>query len=127
MKRIISLIIAMMLVFGLTVSAHAVSFTPLGDLSGGGFYSYASGVSADGSVVVGGGVSASGGEAFRWTSGGGMAALGGLSGGGFFSTPLAYLQMALSWWVTVVPPPEGRHSAGRVGVVWQVFGTFFFL
>ena len=85
MKRIISLIIAMMLVFGLTVSAHAVSFTPLGDLSGGGFYSYASGVSADGSVVVGRGNSASGGEAFRWTSGGGMAGLGDLSGGDFYS------------------------------------------
>ena len=44
----------------------------LGDLPGGDFYSQADAVSADGSVVVGQGHSASGYEAFRWTSGGGM-------------------------------------------------------
>src|SRR5213083_1396271 len=32
---------------------HAGSFTPLGDLSGGSFYSYPIGISADGLVVVG--------------------------------------------------------------------------
>lgn len=36
-----------------SLSASAASFTPLGDLSGGSFYSVARGVSADGSVVVG--------------------------------------------------------------------------
>jgi probable HAF family extracellular repeat protein len=45
----------------------------------------ANGVSADGSVVVGQGVSASGGEAFRWTIGGGMVGLGDLPGGSFYS------------------------------------------
>jgi uncharacterized membrane protein len=40
----------------------------LGDLPGGEFFSHGAGVSADGSVVVGGGTSASGFEAFRWTA-----------------------------------------------------------
>jgi len=44
----------------------------LGDLPGGNFSSFANGVSGDGSVVVGRGTSASGEEAFRWTSSGGM-------------------------------------------------------
>ena len=57
----------------------------LGDLPGGRFTSFARGVSADGAVVVGGGNSASGYEAFRWTAGGGMTGLGDLSGGDFFS------------------------------------------
>jgi probable HAF family extracellular repeat protein len=57
----------------------------LGDLPGGGFFSSAFGVSADGSVVVGQGYSASGYEAFRWTSGEGLVGLGDLPGGGFDS------------------------------------------
>ncbi|MBX9792466.1 MAG: PEP-CTERM sorting domain-containing protein [Pirellulales bacterium] len=57
----------------------------LGDLPGGIFDSYANGVSADGSVVVGRGNSASGFEAFRWTSGGGLVGLGDLPGGTFYS------------------------------------------
>jgi probable HAF family extracellular repeat protein len=49
----------------------------LGDLPGGSFYSGASGVSADGSVVVGNSYPASGYlDAFRWTAGGDMVALG---------------------------------------------------
>jgi uncharacterized membrane protein len=39
-----------------------------------------------GDVVVGQGTSASGNEAFRWTSGGGMTGLGDLPGGSFFSS-----------------------------------------
>ena len=57
----------------------------LGDLPGGGSGSVVSGVSADGSVVVGSGNSASGSEAFRWTQAGGMVGLGDLPGGGFIS------------------------------------------
>jgi probable HAF family extracellular repeat protein len=53
----------------------------LGDLPGGFFRSQASGVSADGAVVVGGSVSALGSEAFRWTPAGGMVGLGILPGG----------------------------------------------
>lgn len=66
-------------------SANASSFTPLGDLAGGGFSSIASGISADGSVVVGRGRSASGTEAFIWT-GGVMTGLGDLAGGIFDSS-----------------------------------------
>ena len=58
--------------------------TGLGDLGGGIFDSAARGVSADGSVVVGYGTSASGQEAFRW-SGGLMTGLGDLPGGSFAS------------------------------------------
>jgi probable HAF family extracellular repeat protein len=57
----------------------------LGDLPGGSFASFARGVSADGSVVVGQSNSASGDEAYRWTSGGGMVGLGDLAGGPFIS------------------------------------------
>jgi probable HAF family extracellular repeat protein len=56
----------------------------LGDLPGGTFDSQARGVSANGSVVVGQSNSASGREAFRWTSAGGMVGLGDLPGGSFF-------------------------------------------
>jgi probable HAF family extracellular repeat protein len=63
----------------------AASLTPLGDLPGGSFGSYASGVSGDGSTVVGNSYSASGQEAFRWTSESGMVGLGDLPGAGFVS------------------------------------------
>jgi probable HAF family extracellular repeat protein len=74
---------AVVLTFG--SAAHAASFTPLGDLPGGDFLSTPTGVSTDGSVVVGYGNSASGEEAFRWTSAGGMVGLGDLAGGGYLS------------------------------------------
>ena len=67
-------------------SAMAQSFTAMGDLAGGAFDSKALGVSSTGSVVVGVSTSASGTEAFRWTSAGGMAGLGDLPLGGFSST-----------------------------------------
>jgi probable HAF family extracellular repeat protein len=60
----------------------------LGDLSGGTLQSDAFGISFDGSVVVGMGNSASGNEAFRWTSGGGMVGLGDLPAGIFDSRAL---------------------------------------
>ncbi len=60
----------------------------IGDLPGGKFWSQATDVSADGSVVVGVGNSASGIEAFRWTESGGFQALGDLPGGGFYSCGL---------------------------------------
>jgi probable HAF family extracellular repeat protein len=56
----------------------AASLTPLGDLPGGEFESFAYGVSADGSVVVGDSRSSDLPEAFRWTSAGGMVGLGDL-------------------------------------------------
>jgi probable HAF family extracellular repeat protein len=60
-------------------------FMGLGGLPGGGFNSFAYDISADGSVVVGEGLSASGGEAFRWTQDDGMVGLGDLPGGSFSS------------------------------------------
>jgi probable HAF family extracellular repeat protein len=55
----------------------------LGDLPGGKFQGWAVAASADGSVVVGSGHSASGYEAFRWTQESGMVGLGDLPGGKF--------------------------------------------
>ena len=65
----------------------AATFTPLGDLPGGAFYSAINygGISADGAVVVGDSNSASGPEAFRWTLSGGMVGLGDLPRGPFNS------------------------------------------
>jgi len=57
-------------------AAVTVTFSGLGHLAGGDFFSYARGVSADGSVVVGRGTSASGSasgaEAFIWDTTNGM-------------------------------------------------------
>jgi probable HAF family extracellular repeat protein len=61
----------------------------LGDLPGGVFSSSASGVSADGSVVVGTSVSAAGNQAFRWIAASGMVGLGDLPGGAVRSAAYA--------------------------------------
>ena len=57
----------------------------LGDFPQNQFHSYATAVSADGSVVVGSGRSVHGVEAFRWTATSGMVGLGDLPGGQFWS------------------------------------------
>jgi probable HAF family extracellular repeat protein len=82
--RVYSLVIAL-LVF-LRPPLLAGSFQGLGDLPGGIFSSYASGVSADGKVVVGTSQSSNGLEAFRWTATNGMVGLGDLAGGSFSSS-----------------------------------------
>ena len=76
---------------GVACNAQAAFFQGLGDLPGGSFSSQASGLSADGSVVVGSGVSAKSQEAFRWTQQTGMVGLGVLSGGYLY---FARLQLA---------------------------------
>jgi probable HAF family extracellular repeat protein len=75
-------IVAAMLLEGAVSTAFAAaSLTPLGGLKPGGLYSAAHGVSADGSVVVGDTTNSfNNGEAFRWTSAGGMVGLGGVVG-----------------------------------------------
>jgi probable HAF family extracellular repeat protein len=88
-KRFALLGIALAGVLADVSPSSAASFTPLGDLPGGIFKSAASGVSADGSVVVGNSNSAAGTEAFRWTLGGGMVGLGDLPGGNFSSEATA--------------------------------------
>jgi len=86
LNRVIPLLaFSILLLVPVSQNAFADSFAGLGDLVGGSFNSRGNGTSADGSVVVGQGTSASGGEAFRWTQGGGMVGLGDLAGGGFFS------------------------------------------
>jgi probable HAF family extracellular repeat protein len=66
-------------------SARAQDLNGLGDLPGGSFFSSASAISADGTVVVGSSSSAAGIEAFRWSAADGLEGLGGLAGGRFFS------------------------------------------
>ena len=73
--------------FRWTISGGMVG---LGDLPGGGVFSFATAVSADGHVLVGRSDSASSGsEAFRWTVTGGMVGLGDLPGSYFFSNAMA--------------------------------------
>lgn len=58
---------------------------PLGDLEGGGFSSFASGISSDGTVIVGNSNGSQGTEAFRWTAETGLMGLGYLPEGAFSS------------------------------------------
>jgi uncharacterized membrane protein len=64
----------------LASGARAQSFQGIGDLPGGAFESYASGVSADGTTVVGYGIGASGKTAVYWRNGV-LTGLGDLAGG----------------------------------------------
>jgi probable HAF family extracellular repeat protein len=79
------------LAFGLALflsasrDASAAAFAGVGDLPGGSTYSIATGLSADGSTVVGHSGSASGVEAFRRVSGSTIEGLGDLAGGIFES------------------------------------------
>ncbi|NCQ71015.1 MAG: PEP-CTERM sorting domain-containing protein [Microcystis aeruginosa W13-15] len=66
---------------GVAFQAQAASFQGLGGLLPWGSFSRATGVSADGSVVVGQSSVTSGNEAFRWTQATGMVGLGYLPGG----------------------------------------------
>lgn len=52
-----------------SVRAGSATFTPLGDLAGGDFFSYSFGVSGNGAVVVGQSTSASVGQAVSWSGG----------------------------------------------------------
>ncbi|MEZ6193342.1 MAG: PEP-CTERM sorting domain-containing protein [Phycisphaerales bacterium] len=75
----------MMLALAPKVACAAPSFQGLGDLPGAGTFSYARGLSADGSVVTGYSGSALGVQAFIWTAAGGMVGLGDLPDGSFSS------------------------------------------
>jgi len=66
---------------------EALGMTDLDDLPGGEHSSRGmSGVSDDGSVIIGSGTSTSGTEAFRWTSSEGITGLEDLAGGNFYSS-----------------------------------------
>jgi uncharacterized membrane protein len=56
--------------------ANAPFFMGLGDFAGGEFRSGATAISADGSTVVGGGVTATGWQSFRWTAAEGLVPIG---------------------------------------------------
>src|SRR5262245_28720679 len=72
---------------GMAGPASAQSFRGLGDIRPFGYNSSASGVSDDGTVVVGTGTSIPAGQqAFRWTKTGGMQGIGDLPGGDFRSS-----------------------------------------
>jgi probable HAF family extracellular repeat protein len=81
MRRVLgTMVIVASLAWGQPALAQP-TFMGLGDLTGGADSSSAYAVSDDGSTVVGTSQTASGSEAFRWTSGGGMVGLGDLPGG----------------------------------------------
>jgi probable HAF family extracellular repeat protein len=71
------------LIYSITCYAQHASFQGLGDFPGGNFESLASAVSADGSIVVGYGTTASGKQAFRWMESSGMVSLGNLADSSF--------------------------------------------
>lgn len=78
--------VGLLLVGSPIASGQGMTFTPLGFLPDS-FYSDATAVSADGSVVVGFNRKNNGdGEAYRWTQGTGMVGLGDFAGGSFYST-----------------------------------------
>ena len=58
-----------LLVLGTEAHGQEATFTPLGDLPGGSFYTFATGVSADGLVAVGQGDGDKGLDPFRWEDG----------------------------------------------------------
>ena len=78
------LVVAVLVLVSISIQtsfATTVSFQGLGALFGSNFWSYAHGVSADGSVIVGGSYSESTShQAFRWTAETGMVSLGSFGG-----------------------------------------------
>jgi uncharacterized membrane protein len=91
--------------------------TLLGDLAGGPFNSMGRATNADGSIIVGAGTNALGGEAFRWTSQTGMISLGDLPGGDVESVAMAMTpdgSMVVGY---------GTNSSGNKAVRWTAGGT----
>jgi len=118
-RQSILMLVILVLVCSLTPISlgTTASFQGLGDLPGGQYWSEARGVSADGSTVVGWSWSSSSvGEAFRWTSGGEMAALGDVPGGGVYS--IAY---GVSGDGSVVAG-DGTSSSGPEAFRWTSAG-----
>ncbi len=111
-----TLSIAALLVHADYAQAQVLStarFIPLGDLPGGDFHSFAVGMSADGSTVVGTSYSVRGEEAFRWTEAEGMMPLGDLEGGIFRSRA----RNVSADGRTVVG--FGRSAEGDEAIVWR--------
>ena len=77
-------------VFVASSAIAQATFTGLGDLAGGDFFSNAHGVSADGSIIAGSSLVDFGGvrEAYRWDATNGMQGLGDPPGGSFSSVAI---------------------------------------
>lgn len=88
----------------------------IGDLPGGDFYSIASDISYDGSVIIGQGKSSNGFEAFRWTTKRGMQGLGDLPGGTFDSRGFAVSPDGS------IVVGQSRSGNGREAFVWTESG-----
>jgi probable HAF family extracellular repeat protein len=117
MQSRIIVVVASLTVAWSSLAVAAPVFTPLGDLPGGLVSSNANDVSDDAGTVVGQGNSASGDEAFVWTSGGGMVGLGDLAGVPFLSQAFAVSADGL----TVVG--QGNSASGEEAFVWTSGGS----
>lgn len=84
----------------------------LGDLEGGSDYSGASGLSSDGSVVVGQSDSSWGLEAFRWTSGAGMVSL------GYFEDSYTVRALGVSADGSIIVG-DSETASGGVAFIWD--------
>jgi probable HAF family extracellular repeat protein len=116
-ESVCRVVVALCLAFAARAAHAQALFMGLGDLPGGSLSSIAYGVSADGSVVVGSGQSASGMEAFRWTEAGGMVGLGDLPGDGFYSDA-----RAVSADGSVVVGRASSEEAGAEAFRWTAAG-----
>jgi cysteine-rich repeat protein/probable HAF family extracellular repeat protein len=120
MRALLILVVGLVVVGAFLLPSHPAYAEPmfmgLGDLGGTFPYSFARGVSADGSVIVGTSSSASGSEAFRWTAAGGMEGLGDLEGGLFSSGAWA---MSADGSVIV---GYCRSASGAEACIWDATG-----
>jgi probable HAF family extracellular repeat protein len=101
--------------FAAELSLHGASLTPLGDVPGGIFATYAENISADGTTVVGwspADVNRRRVQAFRWTEQQGIVGLGDLTGGLYYSRG-----MAVSADGSIVVG-DGASSAGGEATRW---------
>ena len=85
LSTVLTGVLALVLLLPAADASQAATFSGVGDLPGGSAFSWAEGLSADGTTVVGSSTSASGTEAFRRRQGGEIEGLGDLPGGDFVS------------------------------------------
>lgn len=105
--------VCLLLVASTVVAGPSPFFMGLGDLPGWTYSNLPLGVSADGTTVVGGILSATGSQAFRWSQSTGMVGLGDLPGGRVFSRATG---VSADGSVVV---GTGEDSSGTVAFRWQ--------
>lgn len=121
MRSTLVLVIALGSLVG-QAAASRPRFQPLGDLPGGPVRSAATGVNADGTVIVGYSNSESGEEAFRWTQSLGMYGLGSLGGAPFLSTARAVSADGRIVFGDSIPPDSDPNSVPLVAFRWTMEG-----